>query len=171
MSSYLRMGHMTRSTALVRRTELRNRTPMPRGKGISSRPRTPRGPGLAQRVAQTLGTAVDHKRADPDVLRSKQHRQNVAALGCIITGRPAQACHVNFGKGLALKTCDSLCFPLCPELHAAHDQGGMSRAERRRQEWQFADWTRAELLKKNLWPRSVEAHYQRAIQALKAVAE
>src|SRR5690606_28019594 len=100
------------------------------------------------------------------LLRSEQHRRNVAALGCLVTGKPAQACHVNFGKGMGLKVCDSLCFPLSPELHREHDQGGIPRIERIRREWEYVDQTRAQLIRKNQWPAHVEAAYQVAIQPL-----
>ncbi len=130
-----------------------------------------RQPGLGKQVAAMLGFLRPLGTKEPTVLRSEEHRRNVAELGCLITGKPAQACHVNFGKGMGLKVCDSLCFPLCPELHAKHDQGGTSRSDRRRMEWEHVDWTRAELLKRNLWPRDVEVAYQRAIVDLRRVAE
>lgn len=123
--------------------------------------------GLAQRVADLAGTAIKHLRGESNLLRSEQHRKNVAALGCLITGKPAQACHVNFDKGMGLKVCDSLCFPLCPELHREHDQGGgTSRMERIKREWQYVDQTRALLIRRNQWPAAVEEHYQRAIKPL-----
>lgn len=134
-----------------------------------ARRREKKGPGLAQRVAMSVGTDIKHQRGEPTLLRSEQHRKNVAALGCLITGKPAQACHVNFGKGMALKVCDSLCFPLSPELHQRHDQGGMSRRMRWRLEWQYVDRTRAMLIRQNKWPAEVEAAYQRAIVPLARV--
>ncbi|MGB3290960.1 MAG: hypothetical protein WBA83_16935 [Burkholderiaceae bacterium] len=133
------------------------------------RSREKKGPGLAQRIAQSLGRAIRHARGESNLLRSEQHRKNVAALGCLITGKPAQACHVNFDKGMGLKVCDSLCFPLCPELHREHDQGGMPRAERIRREWEYVDRARALLIQKGQWPAEVEAHYQRAIAPLARV--
>jgi len=123
--------------------------------------------GLAQRVAQSMGRAIKHARKPSTVLRSAQHRRNVAALGCLITGQPAQACHANFGKGMGMKVCDSLCFPLSPELHREHDQGGMPRALRIRREWEYVDQTRALLLRNGHWPDEVEQHYQRAIVPLR----
>lgn len=126
-------------------------------------------PGLAQRVAMAVGTDIRHARGESDLLRSETHRRNVADLGCLITGRKAQACHVNFGKGMAVKTCDSLCFPLAPELHREHDQGGLSRLERWRREWEYVDRTRSLLIRKNQWPAHVEAAYQRAIVPLARV--
>lgn len=132
-----------------------------------TRSREKKGPGLAQRIAESLGRAIKHARGESTLLRSEQHRRNVAALGCLITGQAAQACHVNFDKGLSLKVCDSLCFPLSPALHQHHDQGGMLRSERHRLEWEYVDATRAMLIRKNQWPAEIEAHYQRAIAPLK----
>lgn len=125
-----------------------------------------KAPGLAQRVAESVGRALKHVRGESNLLRSEAHRRNVAALGCLITGQPAQACHVNFGKGMGLKACDSLCFPLSPALHALHDQGGMTRSERHRKEWEYVDATRALLIQKGQWPADVERHYQLAIEPL-----
>lgn len=48
-------------------------------------------------------------------VRSEDYRRFVAAqpcFGCGIDGF-SQAAHPNQGKGLALKTCDLKCFPLC----------------------------------------------------------
>lgn len=129
----------------------------------------PNKKGLSTRVAEVCGTLTKHKKKDSTLLRSEAHRRNVVSLGCLITGGPAQACHVNFGKGMGLKTCDSLCFPLSPELHAQHDQGGMSRQKRWKREWEYADATRARLIAKGLWPAKIEAHYQEAIKPLARV--
>ncbi|AZV95467.1 hypothetical protein CBF45_07450 [Bordetella sp. J329] len=125
-----------------------------------------KGAGLAQRVAKAVGAELKHKRSEPSMLRSEEHRKNVVALGCLITGRRAQAAHVNFGKGMGLKVCDSLTFPLCPELHQAHDQGGMPREERIKKEWEYVDATRSKLIRANKWPAEVEAAYQKAIVPL-----
>lgn len=147
---------------LQRKTPLQTTKPM-------QRTREKKGKGLAQRIAESLGKAIQHARGESNLLRSEAHRRNVAALGCLITGKPAQACHVNFDKGVGLKVCDSLCFPLSPELHREHDQGGMARTERWRREWEYVDQTRAALIRKNQWPEEVEAHYQRAIVPLSRV--
>ncbi len=151
---------MMKRTELKRSTPLQQRTPM-------ARSREKKGPGLAQRIAESLGKAIKHARGESSLLRSEAHRRNVAALGCLVTGKPAQACHVNFDKGLSLKVCDSLCFPLSPALHHHHDQGGIPRAERQRLEWEYVDATRALLIRKNQWPAEVETHYQRATEPLK----
>ena len=145
---------------LQRKTPLQATKPMQRN-------REKKGPGLAQRIAQSLGRAIQHAKGESSLLRSEQHRRNVAALGCLITGKPAQACHVNFDKGMSLKVCDSLCFPLCPELHREHDQGGgMTRLERIKREWEYVDRARAQLIRRNQWPAEVEAAYQKAIVPL-----
>lgn len=153
---------MIRTSTLQRKTPLRNKTPL-------ARSREKKGLGLAQRIAQSLGKAIQHARGESNLLRSEAHRRNVAGLGCLITGKPAQACHVNFDKGMGLKVCDSLCFPLSPEFHREHDQGGMPRAERWKKEWEYVDRARALLIRKNQWSAEVEAHYQRAIKPLARV--
>ena len=144
---------------------LQRKTPLQATKPMA-RSREKKGKGLAQRIADSLGRAIQHARGESGLLRSEQHRRNVAALGCLITGKPAQACHVNFGKGMGMKVCDSLCFPLAPELHREHDQGGIPRMERIRREWEYVDQTRAQLIRRNQWPAEVEAAYQIAIQPL-----
>ncbi|MBC7201915.1 MAG: hypothetical protein H5U29_00130 [Pusillimonas sp.] len=104
--------------------------------------------------------------------RSEKHRRNIASLNCAVCGRhgPSQCAHINHGKGLAMKVCDSLTFPACPQCHTAHDQGGnVSREERWLREWQYVDATRANLIRKNLWPAEVEAAYKVAIQPLARV--
>lgn len=147
----------------MKQTAMIRRTPMKRS-------REHRNKGLGQKVAAILGFLRPIERKEPTVLRSEQHRRSVAELGCLITGKPAQACHVNFSKGTGWKVCDSLCFPLAPELHAAHDQGGrMTRAERWQKEWEYVDQTRAMLIAKGQWSAEVEKHYQRAIEPLRRV--
>lgn len=103
--------------------------------------------------------------------RSEKHRRNVASLNCVVCGRhgPSQCAHINHGKGLAMKVCDSLTFPACPQCHTAHDQGGMERETRWKREWEYVDATRANLIRKNLWPAEVEKAYQVAIQPLARV--
>ncbi|WP_235202721.1 hypothetical protein [Bordetella bronchiseptica] len=145
---------------MMRRSTLERKTPMRRAK-------TERSQGLGRKVEIVMGfyRPLGHKL--PTLLRSEQHRRNVAALGCLVTGRSAQACHVNLGKGGAIKACDSLCFPLCPELHHQHDEGGIPRSERWRREWEYVDATRAALIQKGQWPAEVELHYQRAVEPLR----
>lgn len=158
----------TWNSTLKRGTSQLKRSPMtrkPMKTNQSAKSRT----GLAQRIAESLGRAIKHAKGESSLLRSEQHRRNVAALKCLITGKPAQACHVNFDKGVGLKVCDSLCFPLSPELHHEHDQGGMPRVQRQRLEWEYVDATRAQLIQKGQWTDQIEQHYQRAIEPLRRV--
>ena len=136
------------------------------------RHREKRGPGLAQRVALEVGTAIKHLKGEAHLLRSEQHRRNVAALACVCCGKagPSQCAHANATKGMGQKVCDSLTFPACPDCHRAHDQGGVpTKAERWRREWEYVDATRAQLIRRNQWPAEVEAAYQVAIVPLARV--
>lgn len=54
------------------------KTPMHQAKPMT-RSREKRGPGLAQRIAESLGRAIQHARGESGLLRSEQHRKNVAA--------------------------------------------------------------------------------------------
>lgn len=145
-------------------SSLQRKTPMRRGK-------PDREPGLGHKVEVVMGFYRPPGHKIPARLRSEQHRRNVAALGCLVTGQPAQACHVNFDKGGALKVCDSLCFPLSPALHREHDQGGIPKAERRRREWEYVDQTRALLMQRGQWSAEIELHYQRAIEPLRRLVK
>lgn len=126
--------------------------------------------GLAQRIAESLDAAIRHAKRQSALLRSESHRRNVAALPCAACGKQGQSqcAHANATKGMGIKVCDSLTFPLCHECHMDHDQGGhLTRNQRWKKEWEHADYTRAELIRKNLWNESIEKHYQRAIEPLK----
>jgi len=103
--------------------------------------------------------------------RSEKHRRNVAALSCIVCGRfgPSQCAHINFSKGMASKVSDALTFPACPSCHSTHDQGGISRQERWKREWEYVDATRALLIRSNQWSSEVEEAYQLAIVPLARV--
>src|SRR5690606_21011660 len=156
---------------------MQRKTPMKAGKPMA-RGREKRGPGLAQRIAESMGRAIKHARGESNLLRSVEHRQNVAALPCAKCGIVgfSQAAHVNFNKGGALKVCDSLTFPLCCSrpgvvgCHVLHDQGGIyTRQERARAEWEFVDATRSLLIRQNKWPAYVESAYLKAIVPLARV--
>ena len=47
----------------------------------------------------------------------KRYKDAVAALGCIITGEPAQLHHPREGVGMGQRESDWLVIPLSPELH------------------------------------------------------
>lgn len=142
------------------------------------RSREKKGPGLAHRVALEVGTSIKHNKGEPCLLRSEEHRKNVAALPCAkcrIVGF-SQAAHANFDKAGALKNCDSLTFPLCCDrpgvrgCHSLHDQGGIyTKEERPLREWEHIDATRAALIRQNKWPAEVEEAYQKAIAPLARV--
>lgn len=105
-------------------------------------------------------------------LRSEKHRRNVASLDCVVcgAGAPSQCAHANFGKGLALKACDSQTFAACPRCHRMHDSSGINKDARRKLEVQYVDRTRAELISRGLWPASVEEAYKVAYEPMKRAA-
>jgi hypothetical protein len=91
-------------------------------------------------------------------LRSEAYRRLVAAIQCCECGArpPSQCAHANTGKGMALKTDDRRCFPLCPTCHRALDQGASYTKEERRafEEW-AGRWTRALILAAGTWPKTL----------------
>lgn len=154
-----------------------SRKPMARS-AWKPRSRERKGPGLAQRVAQSVGTAINHNKGESSRLRSEDHRKNVAALPCAVCGIVgfSQAAHANFNKGGALKNCDSLTFPLCCDrpgvrgCHSLHDSGAIyTKQERLLREWEHCDSTRAQLIRQNKWDAATESAYQVAIQPLARV--
>lgn len=110
-------------------------------------PRRPSAPLTP--IARPVRQAVigDEVVATPkaDLLRSDDYRRFVAShacFGCGLVGR-SQAAHPNAGKGMALKTDDRLCFPLCAGTvsmgcHQKLDLSvGMTRDARRALEAQY----------------------------------
>lgn len=106
------------------------------------------------------------------LFRSEKHRRNVSSLDCVIcgAGAPTQCAHANFGKGMALKASDAMCFAACPRCHSQHDQGGLDRDTRRKLEVDYVDLTRAELISRSLWPAEVEQAYRLAYEPMKRAA-
>jgi hypothetical protein len=153
------------------RSSITRKTPLARGSQMKARRREPRAKGLGQILAEALGLVRKVVPKEPTVLRSKQHRRNVAALPCLVTGLEgsSQCAHANFSKGGAMKACDTLCFPLSPAAHEFHDRSGINRDERRRLELIYVDRTRAELIARNQWTPQIESFYQRAIEPMKQV--
>ena len=145
---------------------MKRSAPMRRSKSESSK-------GLGHKIEVVMGFYRPPGHKLPSLLRSEQHRRNVADLRCAACGKfgPSQCAHVNFGKGGALKACDSLTFPLCPACHRHHDQGGIAKDVRRRLEWEYVDYTRAELMQRGLWMPEVELHYQKAIEPLRRLVK
>jgi hypothetical protein len=101
-------------------------------------------------------------------LRSEEYRRLVAALPCIACGLPgfSQAAHPNTGKGIATKTDDRLCFPLCgPRMtgaggiagcHALFDQGAMYPKDvRRLVEPAWTADTQRRIIAAGQWPKNL----------------
>jgi hypothetical protein len=93
--------------------------------------------------------------------RSEEYRRLVAALPCDLCGARgrSQAAHPNCGKGMAMKTDDRLCFPLCIAFHGSgchelFDQGALMTKERRREyEPEAGKRTRDTINAMGLWPK------------------
>lgn len=98
---------------MIRNSTLQRKTPMKRAKAD-------RNEGLGRKVEIVMGFYRPPGHKLPTLLRSEQHRRNVAALSCACCGRrgPNQAAHANITKGMGLKACDRLTFPLCPHATA-----------------------------------------------------
>lgn len=145
--------------------------------GFARHAKEARGPGLAQRIAQSMGQALRHQRAEPAVYRSRKHRQNVAALACVCCGRPGptQAAHLNLlalGKGRGLKVSDALTVPLCPPrllqpgCHWRLDQSGdYDKAASAVLQLTWLGQTRTRLLALGQWPEAAESDFQRLVVA------
>lgn len=88
---------------------------------------------------------------EPEPVRDEDYRRLVAALPCSICGvsGASQAAHSNSGKGLALKTCDLTCFPLCHDgangHHRAWDEYRFGRDVQRDYERRYAAITHDDL--------------------------
>lgn len=80
-------------------------------------------------VPKALGESA---RGYKEIPRDQDHMARIAALGCLICGRPAQAHHVDtvLPKGAGPKVTDYATAPLCPIHHlddkhdCAHGYGG-----------------------------------------------
>lgn len=98
-------------------------------------------------------------------LRSEKHRRLVASMPCCECGLEghSQAAHANYGKGLAIKACDSQIFPLCQFCHEWLDRSGeLTREGRRMRERLAVNATRERLQIFGQWTDEVEEAYQRA---------
>jgi len=103
--------------------------------------------------------------AKENPLRSVRHRRVIASLGCSMCGMEGftQAAHVNYGKSIGQKACDSLTFPMCQWCHQFLDQSGkLSKVARRNLEASYVNRTRSLLIRRGMWPEFVEQAYQRA---------
>lgn len=159
---------------MMTRKPLRRTTPLRTTKPMA-RSREKKGPGLAQRIAQSLGRALVHKHSDPSVFRSREHRQNVASLGCVRCGlqKHSQAAHLNLlalGKGRGLKVSDALLIPLCCTrvgaigCHVLLDSSGYfdwSTSEALQLTWMLQ--TRDRLISMGQWPDAAEFDFARFV--------
>ncbi|MCI2809367.1 hypothetical protein [Eoetvoesiella caeni] len=153
---------MMRRSEIKRGTSQLKRSPM-------TRSREKKGPGLAQRIADSLGRAINHAHSEPSVFRSRQHRQNVAALPCVYCGleKNSQAAHLNLsalGKGLGLKVSDALTIPLCCTrlgqigCHVRLDSSGQyDKATSEALQLTWMHKTRNTLTALGHWPEQAEA--------------
>lgn len=120
-------------------------------------------PRPVRAVAPTVFTPTVQAQPKEDMVRSEAYRRLVAAMPCIACGcGPCQAAHPNTNKGMAMKTDDRLCFPLCgpqpgrPGCHALFDQGVMfTKAARRAIEPAWGADTRRRILANSQWPKGL----------------
>ena len=128
-----------------------------------------RAPVSAPRPLRRTAPVVitDKANATPKaiILRSEAYRRAVAGLPCVICGIDghSQAAHINTGKGMALKECDSQLFPACcdrPGVRGCHskiDQGALfSKAVRRELEPAWVADTRRKLELMGIKPPAVQ---------------
>lgn len=112
----------------------------------------------------SMGTAATEAAPKTEIVRHEGYRRLVAQMPCIACGcGPCQAAHPNTDKGMAMKTDDRLCFPLCgpqpgrPGCHALFDQGAMfSKAARREIEPAWGADTRRRITANGQWPANLE---------------
>ena len=97
--------------------------------------------------------------------RNEAYRRYVASLPCAHCGRPgpSQCAHSDQGKGMAMKTGDDTCFPLCadsPGFRGCHSSIGASAAysrdARRELEVRYASEVRRIAKASNQWPKEWE---------------
>jgi hypothetical protein len=145
----------------MKRSKFRSRFELRPPKQIIDYTPRPRATAVAQ--AENDAAPVVMPKSAP--CRSEAYRRLVAALPCIVCGRPgpSQAAHADQGKGMAIKSDDRTCYPACatlPGRASCHDligSGGLyTRDERRVVERVYGARTRATILALGLWPKSVE---------------
>lgn len=151
---------MKRSAPLQRRTPLRARARIS-GPTVDREPR-PMALTPATRRGSYAGAVAGIPAPKEAPVRSETYRRLVAAMPCWQCRAPApsQAAHANFGKSLGMKTDDRTCFPMCPQCHAHHDQGGVPREIRRATELQAGRDTRAAIKAAGLWPKNLPEYQE-----------
>lgn len=112
-------------------------------------------------TGSTSGEVIEKE----DALVCEAYRRLVRAMPCAFCGYPppSQFCHGDMGKGMGLKTDDRTGWPGCgPRIergesepgchHYVGTSGKLPKAERRRIESELAEKTRAEILRRGIWP-------------------
>ena len=68
-------------------------------------------------------------------IRSEAYRRYVSELPCFNCHKapPSQAAHADLGKGMAIKSSDLSCYPLCPACHVLWGASGTNPREVRRE--------------------------------------
>lgn len=126
-------------------------------------------PATKGRMA-SMGPAETTSAPKEEPIRHEGYRRLVAALPCIscrIVGY-SQAAHPNTGKGMAAKTDDRLCFPLCADrpgvrgCHSLFDQGALfSKAARRAIEPAWTNDTQRRIQAAGNWPADLPLEKER----------
>lgn len=152
---------------MKRSAPLQRRTPLKPGKGFT-RQQIERKPQPLYKLARPCRAAVISTTAVPvpkaEPVRSEAYRRLVAGLPCIYCGIEgiSQHAHANQGKGMALKVCDLMGFPLCCDqpgrkgCHPKLDQGALfTKIVRREVELEWARRTVRFLLAADRWPNGL----------------
>jgi hypothetical protein len=149
---------------MLRRSPMK-RTPFKSRRIVKSEgPNVDREPRAMSRlpVVPNYGGTTTGPVAKEDVVESAAFENAVRDLGycvrCGWIGRP-QFCHRDQGKGAGIKTDVRSGWAGCSDCHSllgGHAGGGrMPKAERRAEEDRLAAITRAELIRRRTWPKSV----------------
>ncbi len=162
---------------MMRRTSLIRKTPLRAGNPMKSRQNAKPRFGLAQRVAQMVGTALEHKHSEPSIFKSRAHCMNVAALPCVRCRleKHSQAAHLNLlalGKGMGWKLSDALTVPLCCTrlgiigCHVMLDSSGQfDKATSEALQIKWLQATRSRLMMLGQWPAEAEVDVERFLGA------
>lgn len=129
----------------------------------ASAPLTPIQMEMLERIKTGPARLLAKPKAEP--VRHEGYRRLVASMPCAWCGAQgySQAAHGNAGKGMAMKTDDRTCFPLCgprpgdPGCHHVFDQGHvLTKASRRMLEDRWGRDTRKKIRERGLWPADLK---------------
>lgn len=161
------------------------RTPMARGSGfkranaavgVRAERVTIWPAALAVRARAAIQTIADACLPQPkeNVLVSEAYKNAVRSLECMRCGWPprSQFCHTDEGKGGHIKTDDRRGWAGCgprPDSMGCHylvgTSGTFTKLVRRAEDERLAAKTRAALVSRGLWPKSVPLSNEKAPQA------